>query len=73
MILKELSFAVYQTSGNLPKKLSDYLPGYLPEQYSDIAEEIRPFIEAENFFLKFCDIPGHYVKSYRIREVANEL
>ena len=70
MILKELSFAVYQTSGNLPKKLSDYLPGYLPEQYSDIAEEIRPFIEADNFFLKFSDIPGHYVKSYRIREVC---
>ncbi|MBV0934897.1 TauD/TfdA family dioxygenase [Marinobacterium weihaiense] len=70
MILKELSFAVYQSKGNLPKKLSDYLPGYLPEQYSDLAKEIHPFIEADNFFLKYADRSEHYVKSYRIREVC---
>ncbi|EPW6429591.1 TauD/TfdA family dioxygenase [Vibrio parahaemolyticus] len=70
MFLKELSFAVYQSKGNLPKKLSDYLPGYLPEQYSDLAQEIRQFIEEDNFFLKFADTPEHYVKSYRIREVC---
>ncbi|MGZ0750361.1 TauD/TfdA family dioxygenase [Kluyvera sichuanensis] len=70
MMLKELSFAVYQSKGNLPKKLSDYLPGYLPEQYSDLTKEIHPFIEADNFFLKYADKPEYYVKSYRIREVC---
>lgn len=70
MILKELSFAVYQSKENFPKKLSDFLPGYLPEQYSDLAKEIHPFIEADNFFLKYADKPEHYVKSYRIREVC---
>jgi len=70
MILKQLSFAVYQSKGNLPKKLSDYLPGYLPEQYSDLTKEIHPFIKADNFFLKYADKPEHYVKSYRIREVC---
>ena len=70
MILKELSFAVNKSTGNLPKKLSEYLPGYLPEQYSDLDEKIRPYIEADNFFLSFSDKPGYYVKSYRIREVC---